>query len=51
MKELQIWGFYVCIDTNVQNNFLWNVETQKLILFPSYVKLIFCASFEVSIAV
>jgi hypothetical protein len=38
------------IDTNLQNNFLLNLETQKQILFPSDIKLIFSASFEVSTA-
>jgi hypothetical protein len=50
MTEFQIWGFYVCIDTSLQNNFLLNLETQKQILFPSNMKLIFCVSFEVSTA-
>jgi hypothetical protein len=40
----------VCIDTNLQNNFLLNLETLKQILFPSDIKLIFYASFEVSTA-
>jgi hypothetical protein len=40
----------MCIDTSLQNNFLLNLETQKQILFPSNMKLIFCASFEVSTA-
>jgi hypothetical protein len=40
----------LCIDTNLQNNFLLNLETQEQILFPSDMKLISCASFEVSTA-
>lgn len=40
----------MCIDTSLQDNFLLNLETQKQILFPSDIKLIFCVSFEVSTA-